>query len=63
MAENKPKKAWDAPREGWVRYTIYVNEDLLKKFKETAWNEKKSIVEAIDEASQNWVYTTDDEVH
>lgn len=44
----------DAPRVGYVRWTSFVNEELLQKFKEVARNEKKTYVEALNEALENW---------
>jgi hypothetical protein len=49
------KPGYDKPREGYVRYTIYLEAELLEKFKDLAAEEKKSMLEAANEAISNWV--------
>lgn len=44
----------DAPRIGYIRWCSYVDKDLLKKFKEVAKSENKTLVEALKEALENW---------
>jgi hypothetical protein len=46
----------DAPKVGYIRWTCYVEEELLAKFKEVAAMEGKSLVQAINEALDNWTY-------
>lgn len=50
------KPGYDKPREGYVRYTIYLDAELLQKFKDIAAQEGKSMLEAANEAIGNWVY-------
>jgi hypothetical protein len=52
------KDGYDKPRDGYVRYTVYLEAHLLQKFKEVAANEGKSMIEAIKEAVENWVGDT-----
>ena len=46
----------DAPKVGYVRWTCYVEEELLIKFKDVAATEGKSLVQALNEALDNWTY-------
>jgi len=48
----------DAPRVGYIRWTSFVDEELLKKFKEVAKSENKSFVDALNEALENWTNYT-----
>lgn len=53
---------YDDPRPGYVRQTFYVEIELLNKFKEIARKEGKTLIQAIQEALENWTnYETDDE--
>lgn len=50
------KPGYDKPRDGYVRYTVYLDAELLQKFKDMAAEEGKSMLEAANEAIGNWVY-------
>jgi hypothetical protein len=50
------KRKYDAPRPGYVRYTVYVKSDLLKDLKTVANLEKKTVLQAVEEALKNWTY-------
>jgi hypothetical protein len=52
----KEQGKYDAPRIGYVRWASFVNKELLNKFKEVAKKEKKTYVDALEEALQNWTY-------
>lgn len=52
---NERKPGYDKPRDGYVRYTVYLEADLLQRFKDVAAMEKKSLLQAVNEAVQNWV--------
>lgn len=54
------KPGYDKPREGYVRYTIYLDAELLQKFKDMAAEEGKSMLEAANEAIGNWVYVEEE---
>ncbi len=54
------KPGYDKPRDGYVRYTIYLDSELLQKFKELAAQEGKSMLEAANEAIGNWVYVEEE---
>ena len=49
------KPGYDKPRDGYVRYTVYLDAELLQKFKDMAAEEGKSMLEAANEAIGNWV--------
>jgi hypothetical protein len=53
------KPGYDKPREGYVRYTIYLDAELLQKFKDMAAEEGKSMLDAANEAISNWVNVDD----
>jgi len=54
------KPGYDKPREGYVRYTIYLDAELLQKFKDMAAEEGKSMLDAANEAIGNWVYVEEE---
>ena len=48
------KKRYDKPPEGYQRYTVYIKTALLERFKKVANAEDKSLVQAVEEAIENW---------
>lgn len=54
------KPGYDKPRDGYVRYTVYLDAELLQKFKDMAAEEGKSMLEAANEAIGNWVYVEEE---
>ena len=52
---NERKQGYDKPREGYVRYTVYIEANLLQSFKDMAAMEKKSMLQAVNEAVENWL--------
>jgi hypothetical protein len=54
------KRNYDAPKDGYQRWTTYIKTELLEQFKMVAANEDKTLVEAIEEAVINWAYPDGD---
>lgn len=55
----KPKKTMrkpDAPRPGYRRWTTQVRLDLFADFIKVAENEDKVLIDAVEEALENWTY-------
>lgn len=52
---NHRPKGYDKARDGYVRYTIYIEAELLRRFKEVAAVEQKSMIQAANEAVSNWI--------
>ena len=46
----------DAPRPGYKRWSTQVKVELLKDFYQVAENEDKVLIDAVEEALQNWTY-------
>lgn len=61
MTDQKPKRKYDEPRPGYLRATFLLKEQLLKDFKAVAVKEEKTILEAVNEALENWTYFDDDQ--
>lgn len=61
MAIKDKKRRYDDPRPGYTRQTFHVKLELLNRFKETAKAEGKTIIQAIEEALENWTYTETDD--
>lgn len=63
---NKPKqkqsRRYDAPRQGYRRWTTQVRLDLFADFCKVAENEDKVLIDAVEEALSNWTYY-DGDVH
>jgi hypothetical protein len=57
---DKPKRKYDAPKEGYQRFTAYVSIKLVNDFKKIANLEQKTFSAALEEAIQNWTYTETD---
>jgi|DEB19_MinimDraft_3_1074340.scaffolds.fasta_scaffold72213_2 hypothetical protein len=55
---NKPKQVrrYDAPRAGYRRWTTQVRLDLFEDFCKVAANEDKVLIDAVEEALENWTY-------
>lgn len=45
---------YDDPRIGYKRHTFHVKVALLERFKRIARLEKKTLIEALEEALENW---------
>jgi hypothetical protein len=45
---------YDAPKQGYDRWTCYVAIPLLEKFKAVAKAENKTMIVALQEALENW---------
>lgn len=50
---------YDAPRSGYRRWTVHIKESLLEKFKKQAIFERKSLIDATDEAIAFWIENYD----
>jgi hypothetical protein len=48
------KKGYDAPRDGFKRWTTYVRIDLFQDFKRVANAREVSLIDAINEAMKDW---------
>ena len=59
--ERKP--GYDAPRDGYQRWAIQVKSELLKRFKLVAENEDKTLIDAHQEALENWVNYDEKDKH
>ena len=54
--KTKTKRPYDAPRQGYRRWTTYVKLDLFSDFCKVAENEDKVLIDAVEEALENWTY-------
>lgn len=54
-------RKFDDPRPGYVRWTTQVREKLLKEFKKVADKENKTLIDAVNEALENWTYAENDD--
>lgn len=51
----KAKRRFDEPRPGYRRWTTQVRLDLFEQFRTMAANEDKVLIDAVEEALENWV--------
>jgi hypothetical protein len=58
----KPLRKRDAPRPGYKRWTTQVRIDLFEDFMKVAANEDKVLIDAVEEALENWTYH-DGDIH
>jgi hypothetical protein len=58
----KPLRKRDAPRPGYKRWTTQVRIDLFDDFMKVAANEDKVLIDAVEEALENWTYH-DGDIH
>jgi hypothetical protein len=56
----KPLRKPDAPRPGYKRWTTQVKIDLFEDFMKVAANEDKVLIDAVEEALENWTYDNGD---
>lgn len=52
----KELRKFDAPRPGYKRWSTQVKVELLKDFYQVAENEDKVLIDAVEEALENWTY-------